>query len=65
MSIEEIKVRLKTYSCDVVKNVKCNKNNCYIMQKAYCECKRTTNFEYAKRTPWNYIKRIINISLGE
>ena len=61
ISKTEIKVRLETYSCNINKNTECNKRYC-ICNNA--ECKRTTNFKYAKRTPVNYIKRIINILRG-
>ena len=57
----EVKIKLETYSCNINKNTECNKRYC-IYNSA--ECKRTTNFKYAKRTPLNYIKRIINIIRG-
>ena len=61
ISKTEIKARLETYSCNINKNIECNKRHC-ICNNA--ECKRTTNFKYAKRTPLNYIKRIINKNRG-
>ena len=57
-----IKPRLETYSCNIKKNKDCNKRICVCK---YGPCKRVTNFKYAKRTPLNYIKRIINIIRGK
>lgn len=48
---------IKTYSCDINKNKKCNKKHCICNGG---ECRRTTKFEYAKRTPINYIKKVLN-----
>lgn len=42
----------KIYSCNCKKNTQCKARNC---------CTNTTEWRYAKRTPLNYIKRIINI----
>lgn len=57
----EMKARLETYSCNINKNKKCNKRYCINNNR---ECSRTSDFKYAKRTPLNYIKRIINIIRG-
>ena len=44
----------KFYSCNFRKNRDC--------KKTYCQrlCKHTTNFDYAYKTPTNFIKRLIN-----
>lgn len=52
---KRINISLKTYSCDVNKNINCNKRYC---SKNFCT--RTTQFKYAKKTPLNFIKKIIN-----
>lgn len=52
-----LRYKLKTYSCNIKKNKECNKRNC-LCNNGFCE--RTTDFKYAKRTPLNCIKRIIN-----
>ena len=52
---ENIKWRLETYSCDFKKNMECKKRFCICNNG---ECKRITNYKYAKRIPLNYIKRI-------
>lgn len=62
ISKTEIKARIETYSCNINKNKECTKTNCICNNKG---CKRTTNFNYAKKTPLNYIKRIINIMGGK
>ena len=49
--------RLKTYSCNIKRNKECNKRNCICNNGL---CGRVDNFKYAKRTPLNYIKGIIN-----
>lgn len=61
ISKTEIKARLETYSCNISKNIECNKRYCICHNG---ECKRTTDFKYAKRTPLNYIKRVINTIRG-
>ena len=48
-----LKALLNTYSCDIKKNNECNKRYCICNNG---ECKRTTNYVYAKKTLWNYIK---------
>ena len=52
-----IKTLLNTYSCDIKRNDKCNKKYCICNGK---DCKRTTEYKYAKKTLINKIKRIIN-----
>lgn len=61
ISKEEFKVRLETYSCNIKKNKECKKRYCICNNGP---CKRVATFKYAKRTPLNYIKRIINILKG-
>lgn len=61
ISKAEIKARLETYSCNIYKNIECKKRNCICNNGP---CKRVVDFKYAKRTPLNYIKRIINIIRG-
>ena len=55
-----IDVWLKTYSCDVNKNKECNKKNCAIYDCDKYGCTKTTKYKYAKKTPLNIIKKIIN-----
>lgn len=57
----EMKARMETYSCNINKNCKCRKRYCMLYNGP---CNRTTDFKYARRTPINYIKRIINIIRG-
>ena len=57
---KRINISLKTYSCDINKNANCNKKNC---SKDFCT--RTTQFKYAKKTPLNLIKKLINKLRGE
>ncbi len=54
-----IKYTIKMYSCNYKKNTKCKKINC-----CNCNgpCSHTTEWKFAKKTPLNYIKRIINIT---
>ena len=52
-----IKTLIETYSCDINKNTECSKRNCICNNGP---CKRVVEFKYAKKTPLNYIKRIIN-----
>lgn len=56
-----IKASMNIYSCNINKNTECNKKNCISNNGP---CKKTTEFKYAKRTPSNYIKRLINIMRG-
>lgn len=51
---------LETYSCNIKKNIKCRKKNC----SKNC-CTRTTKYKYAKKTFWNYIKKIVNKLRGK
>lgn len=60
---EEIKVKLGIYSCNYKKNNECKKTCCQNIDGRY-GCTNTTKWKYAKRTPLNYIKRIINILRG-
>ena len=48
----------KIYSCNCKKNTQCKARNCCTNNGP---CSHTTEWRYAKRTPLNYIKRIINI----
>lgn len=57
-----IKALMNTYSCNTNKNTRCNKKNCICNNGP---CKRVIEFKYAKRTPLNYIKRLINILRGK
>lgn len=50
------------YSCNRKKNTRCKANNCCVNDGF---CSHTTEWKYAKRTPLNYIKRIINIIRGK
>lgn len=60
MSRKYIDTYLRAYSCDVAKNIKCNKKNCAICHKDGYGCNNTTSYRYAKRTLLNFIKKIIN-----
>ena len=57
-----VKAWLNTYNCDIKKNKECNKKYCVWNNGP---CKRVVDFKYAKRTPLNYIKRLINIVRGK
>jgi len=48
----------EVYSCNYNKNINCKKNNC---KYSFCkgDCKNTTEWKYARRTPLNYIKHHI------
>ena len=50
------------YSCNCKKNTQCKARNCCTNNGP---CSHTTEWRYAKRTPLNYIKRIINIVRGK
>lgn len=50
------------YSCNRKKNTRCKANNCCVNDGL---CSHTTEWQYAKRTLLNYIKRIINIIRGK
>lgn len=54
--INNIRIRLKLYSCNVKKGQKCPASN-RICKRDYC--KRITNYKYAKKTPLNFIKHLI------
>lgn len=49
----------EVYSCNYNKNIQCKKTNC---KYSLCggDCSKTTQWEYAKRTPLNYIKHHIS-----
>lgn len=63
MSRKYIDTYLRAYSCDVAKNIKCNKKNCAICHKNY-GCTNTSKYKYAKKTLLNFIKMIINKAKG-
>lgn len=50
------------YSCNRKKNIRCKARNCCVNDGF---CSHTTKWQYAKRTPLNYIKRITNIIRGK
>lgn len=54
----------RIYSCDVDKNIECNKKNCAICYEDGYGCTNTTQYKYAKKTPLNFIKKIINKMRG-
>jgi len=54
---------LKTYKCNYKKNKECSKSHCKY-RNGIEGCTDTTKWKYAKKTPVNYIKRIINIIRG-
>lgn len=54
---------LKIYSCKVERNVECIKSHC-AKEKGY-GCTNTTQYKYAKRTPLNILKKLINQMRGE
>ena len=64
LSKKYIDTWLRVYSCDVDKNIKCNKRNCAICYKDEYGCTNTTQYKYAKKTLLNFIKRIINKMRG-
>mgnify|MGYP004470433825 CR=1 FL=1 len=51
----------EVYSCNCKKNIQCKASNCSTNGGF---CSHTIEWQYAKRTPLNYIKRIINIIRG-
>lgn len=51
---------LRLYSCDVNKNKECNKKNCAICHEDNYGCTNTSRYKYAKKTPLNFIKKMIN-----
>ena len=55
-----IEAWLRAYSCDVEKNRECNKKNCTICCEDRYGCTNTTKYKYAKKTPLNFLKKIIN-----
>lgn len=55
-----IGIWLRAYSCDVDKNIECNKRNCAICHEDRYGCTNTTQYKYAKKTVLNFIKKIIN-----
>ena len=64
LSKKYIDTWLRVYSCDVDKNIKCNKRNCAICYEDEYGCTNTTQYKYAKKTLLNFIKRIINKMRG-
>lgn len=62
LSKKEIVKLSEIYTCNRKKNIKCKANNCCINDGL---CYHTTDWKYAKRTPVNYIKRLINILRGK
>ena len=64
MSKKYIDTWLRVYSCDVDKNIKCNKRNCAICYEDGYGCTNTTQYKYAKKTLLNFIKKIINKMRG-
>lgn len=60
--IKSIELSTELYSCNRKKNTLCKANNC-------CDkggpCSHTSDWKYAKRTPLNYIKRVINKIRGK
>jgi len=50
---------IKVYKCNYKKNDKCNKTCCQFLDGIH-GCTNTTKWRYAKGTPLNYMKRIIN-----
>lgn len=54
----------KVYSCNYKKNKECSKTHCKCIDGIE-GCTNTTKWKYAKRTPLNYIKRIINVIRGK
>ena len=56
VSIEYIIKKLEVYSCNHRKNKECRKAHCNICGGP---CYHTTEWKYAKKTPLNYIKRLI------
>ena len=57
--IKRITIWFELYSCNYRKNDKCKKTHCKCIDGIE-GCTNTTEWQYAKRTPLNYIKRIIN-----
>ena len=55
---------IEIYSCNYKKNNECKKTCCQYIDGIY-GCTNTTEWKYAKRTPLNYIKKIINIVRGK
>ena len=53
---------LEIYSCNRKKNIVCKANNCCVNDGF---CSFTSEWKYAKKTPLNYIKRLINIIRGK
>lgn len=64
MSRKNIEVWSRIYSCDVNKNIECNKKNCAIYHEDRYSCTNTLQYKYAKKTPLNFIKKIINKMMG-
>ena len=54
----------RIYSCDVDKNIECNKKNCAICHEDGYGCYTYIYYKYAKKTPLNLIKKIINRMRG-
>lgn len=60
-----IDIWLRMYSCNLVKNIECNKKNCAIWHEDGYGCTNTTQYKYAKKTLLNFIKMIVNKVRGE
>ena len=61
--IKRITIWFELYSCNYKKNIKCRKSVCKYFSCG--DCKMTHQWQYAKRIPLNYIKRLINIIRGK
>lgn len=59
---KKIKIWFELYNCNYKKNKCCRKSICKYFDCG--ACKMTHKWKYAKRTPINYIKRVINIIRG-
>lgn len=63
MASKEYIIKLsEIYSCNQKKNIQCKANNCCVNNGF---CSHTTEWQYAKRTPLNIMKRLINIIRGK
>lgn len=61
MSRRYIDTYLRVYSCDVAKNIKCNKKNCAICHEDGYGCTNTTSYRYAKNLIKKSIKKYAEI----
>ena len=60
LSKKYIDACLKLYSCNVSKNIKCNKKNCAIHVRDNYGCTKTSQYKYANKSLLNFTKKIIN-----